>query len=57
MDELTGSAIPRHATKLSNKVIAQRLNLDSIAAFYHRLYTPTEGSCAVITGEFDPDTL
>ncbi len=57
MNELTGATVPRPATTLSQREIAQRLDLDSIADFYHRLYTPTQGSCAVVTGDFDPDTL
>lgn len=57
MNELTGATVPRPESKLSQQEIARRLNLDSIADFYHRLYTPTEGCCAVVTGDFDPDTL
>ncbi len=57
MNELTGATVPRPATTLSRLEIARRLDLDSIADFYHRLYTPTEGSCAVVTGDFNPDTL
>lgn len=57
MNELTGATVPRPASTLSQREIARRLDLDSIADFYHRLYTPTQGSCAVVTGDFDPDTM
>ena len=57
MNEFTGATVPRPESTLSREEIARRLSLDSIADFYHRLYSPTKGACAVVTGDFNPDTL
>lgn len=57
MDELTGATVPRKEPSRSREEIVRALDLDSIADFYRRLYTPTEGYCAVVTGDFDPDSL
>lgn len=56
MDELMGAALPRSSRKLSLEQI-ERLNLDSIAAFYRKLYTRPEGTTYVICGNFHPDSI
>ena len=57
MNEFTGATVPRPESTLPREEVVRRLSLDSIADFYHRLYTPTEGACAVVTGDFNPDTM
>lgn len=57
MNELTGATLPRPTPPPTQREVARMLNLDSIASFYRRLYTPTVGSFAVVTGDFHPDTL
>ena len=47
MDELMGAALPRSSRKLSLEQM-EGLNLDSIAAFYQKLYTRPEGTTYVI---------
>lgn len=53
MNELMGAAIPRPSVRS----FAGRLNLDSIAAFYKRLYERPEGTVYVVCGNFNPDSL
>ena len=56
MDELMGAALPRSSRKLSLEQM-EGLNLDSIAAFYQKLYTRPEGTTYVICGNFNPDSV
>lgn len=53
INELMGRAIP-HSLVDS---FAERLNLDSIADFYKKLYARPEGTVYVICGNFNPDSL
>ena len=56
MDELMGAALPRSSRKLSLEQM-EGLNLDSIAAFYQKLYTRPEGTTYVICGNFNSDSV
>ncbi len=56
INELTGTGFARSSQKLSPEQI-KNLNLDSIAAFYKKLYTNPQGTTYVICGNFNADTL
>ena len=56
INELTGTGFARSSQKLSSEQI-KNLNLDSIAAFYKKLYTNPQGTTYVICGNFNADTL
>lgn len=51
VDEVIGNTLP-HEREISVSEIEQ-LDLDSIAAFYHRLYTRATGLTCIVTGNFD----
>lgn len=53
MNELMGAAVARPHIKQA----AARLNLDSIAAYYKKLYTHPEGTTYVLCGNFRPDSV
>lgn len=53
INELMGASI----TRPSIRSFAERLNLDSIAGFYKKLYTRPEGTTYVVCGSFNPDSL
>lgn len=53
INELMGASVVRPPIRS----FAERLNLDSIAGYYKKLYTRPEGTTYVICGCFNPDSL
>lgn len=56
MSELMGETLATSCRQPGTEQL-QRLNLDSIAAYYKTLYARPEGMTYVISGNFDADTL
>lgn len=53
LDELSGNALSKKPD--ANIEDIKRLDLDSIANFYHSLYTKSEGLNCIVVGEFDKE--
>lgn len=54
VDELAGNA--SSAMREATTEDIHKLNLDTIAAFYNRIYTRSNGLTCIVTGNFDTDT-